>query len=319
MNNTVKSLKLAAAVALLCSPLFAHAAKAKPVPTVDATIENVARLNEIVGGGYGVSYKARIKVDLNAYKYGNEIVFKTDDVTSPAGAPASEAIKVPGTGSMGWNDSATNPDIPGCSATVTTNCLNITDVEKSGFGWGHTANWYLIDLTALAATVKAASVHVIVERYNDGVVTETSTSATGVVTTLPSDDDFIPGVTVWRGNQDKGTHTHWFPSRNQATKKFDGSPGSEFWARKLSIPTSTVGRKTYELKGANSGMVGWDTAYFTTAQNKAAVEGDFLLDKKDPSKNFLTLAIGGDARHDAANKKHTANYKVTIEVHKLGM
>jgi hypothetical protein len=51
----------------------------------------------------------------------------------------------------------------------------------------------------------------------------------------------------------------------------------------------------------------------------AMVEGEFLLSKTDPGKNFLTVVIGGDARHDVASKKHTANYKLTLEVHKPGM
>lgn len=317
--STLKKLQLAGAVALLSMPLMATAAT-KATPTDDASIANATRLNELVGGGYGVSYKARLKIDKNAYKYANKIVIKTDDVISPAGWASSETIKVPATGSMGWNDSATNPDIPSCSATVTTGCVSLTlaDLEKSGFGWGHTANWWLVDLNDLTSVASVVSVHVTVERYNDGVAEETSTSATGVVTKLASDDDFVPGVTVWRGNQNDATHTHWFPSRNQATKKFDGSPGSTFWARKLSIPTSTVGKKSYALTGMSSKAVGWDSAFYGDGKT-AMVEGEFALNKKDPSQNFLTVVIGGDARHDVASKKHSANYKLTVEVHKPGM
>ncbi|MCX7097251.1 MAG: hypothetical protein NTV43_05020 [Methylococcales bacterium] len=316
MTNTLKKLQLAGAVALLCSPLLVQA---KAVPTVDADINNVARLNEIVQAGYGANYKARIKIDKNAYTYANKIVFKTDDAISPAGLIGSELFKVPLTPSMGWNDIATNPDISACSATVTTNCLTYaTDIDKRSFGWGHSANWYLIDLNALVASVKGVSVHITVERYDDGIATETTTSSTGVVTTLANDDDLIPALTVWQGNQDNGTHSHWFPNKHQATAKFDGSAGTTFWGRKLSKPEWVVSKKlTYSLKGVNSGMVGWDTAYTTAAQKTATVEGEVLLDKKDPSKNFLTVALGGD-NHNVAGK-HSANYKLTVEVHKIGM
>ena len=95
----MKKLTLATAVALLCTPMLVSAAKA--VDPGDATIDNVARLNAIVNAGYGVNYKARINVDLNAYKYMNQIIFKTDDLISPAGAPIGEVLKVLAVPSMG--------------------------------------------------------------------------------------------------------------------------------------------------------------------------------------------------------------------------
>lgn len=302
----MKNLKLTTAVALLCTPMLSSA---------ETTVADAGRLNAVVNAGYGVNYKARIKPDKTALTSAEEFVIKTDDKISPSSWGPKEAFSVPLNKSMGWNDTATNPDIPSCGSkdaagnVISTKCLNITDIDK-GFGWGHSSHWYLVDLNNFAG--QKVYVSVMVERYDDGNHDEKN--ASGVA--LPSDDDLIPGLTVWVGNQDQGTHTHWFQNKHQATATFDGVEGTPYWTRKLSKPNMTIGKKTYALKGMSSGMVGWDSAFGVGNQDMAMVSGEIMLDKKDPNKNFLTIATGGDARHAAAASKHDVNYKLTVQVAK---
>lgn len=304
----MKKLHLASAIALLCAPHFVNAA--------EVTTDNAARLNEVVKAGFGIEYKARIQIDKLTIKNEDAFVIKTDDTISPAGAPASEVVKVGFNKSMGWNDILTNPDIPACSTTVTTGCLTIADIATDrAFGWGHSAHWYLIDLNKLAG--QKVHVHVMVERYDDGVPTDKEICKDAKSVVIPctnSDDDLVPALTVWLGNQDQGSHWHWFPNKLQATQKFDGTPGSEFWARKLSKPSIVASKNlTYELKGVTSTKLGYDTAY-DGDKKMAMVEGIMTVSKTNPNQNFLTVALGGDDRDPT--KKHDVNYKLTVEVHK---
>lgn len=310
----MKKLHLASAIALLCTPIFANAADITGAPA------GAARLNQVVKAGYGANYKARIEIDKQTIKNEDAFVIKTGDIISTtgidkfssgefSGQPTGESIAVGPNKSMGWNDTAVKPygtTVPFCSETVTTGCYLTDILATTALGWGHNAHWYLIDLNKLAG--QKVHVHIMVERYDDGVATETSTDAkTGVVTTLPSDDDLVPALTVWLGNQDQGTHMHWFPNRFQSTP--------DFWARKLSKPSIKVSKKlTYELKGVNSGAVGYDTAFDSSDKTTAMVEGVIALSKTNPNQNFLTVALGGDDR--IPTKKHDVNYKLTVEVHK---
>jgi hypothetical protein len=297
----MKNVRLVGAIAFLCVPVLSHA--------VDG-----------VSPGYGANYKAKFVIDKNLLD--KDIVVKTDDVLTAATANDNETVKVPLNKSMGWNDTATNPDIPACSATVTTNCLDIVkDIDKA-FGWGHSSHWYLVDLSQFAG--KKVHVHIKAERYSDGAVTETATDAkTGAVTTLPSDDDLIPGVTVWKGYQNAGTHLHWFPNKHQTSIKGFWGGSSKYVTQstsglgKLSLPTWDAGKNKdpYKLNGTNSAALGYDSAYNTAAQTTAEVSGIIMLSKKDASENYLTIAVGGDGRHASATLKHDVNYKLTVSIH----
>lgn len=300
-----KTLLLPVAV-LLAAPFAASAVE-------DITVDNMVRLNKVHVAGLGASYKGTFAVDADALKHGEAFIIKTDDVVTGEDMLGDEIIKVPQNKSMGWQDTATNPDIKACSDTLKTECLNMADVATKGFGWAHNADWYLIDLNAIAG--QKAYVHVMVERHNDGVATEPDPK--DATKTLPSDDDLIPGVTLWQGYQNSGKHIHWFPNRHQATAKWDGSTGTPFWARKLSKPSVKAGKTVYELKGTNSGQVGYDTAYGAGSQDTAVVEGVWQTAKKaGAQQNYLTLALGGDARHADAKSKHAVNYKLTVIVSK---
>lgn len=296
---------LAGAIMLLCAPLMADAAV-----TITPTAKNASTLLPALG----IEYKARLVIDKAAALKGDgvSISLATGDQLNDTGANNDEKIVVAATKSMGWNDTATNPDVPACSSTVTTGCLNITDIAQ-GFGWGHNSHWYLVDLTALKG--QTVHVHVMVERYDDGNHNETN--AAGVA--LPSDDDLIPGLTVWKGYQNVGTSLHWFPNKHQSSTK-------PFWADaqlstaktgKLSNPVWPLSKTaSSQLLGVNSAAVGYDTAYGQTDTSAAMVEGVVKLDAKDMNSNYLTIALGGDARHNAATLKHDVNYKLTVEVHK---
>jgi hypothetical protein len=301
----MKNYRLAGAVALLLAPALSHAAD---ITTGDA-----------VSPGYGVNYKAKLTLN-KAMIEKDTIVIKTDDVLTP-GANTDETVKIPATKSMGWNDTATNPDIASCSATVTTNCITIADVADKGFGWGHNSHWYLLDLNQLAG--QKVHLHIVVERYNDGNNAETSTNATtGVVTNLPSDDDLIPALTAWKGYQDKGTHLHWFPNKHQTSTKPFWAGASDYVTvssshnGKLSKPVWVSGKNTYKLEGTNSAGLGYDTAFGATDTSMAEVSGLIQLSKKDPKENYVTIAVGGDGRHAAATGKHDVNYKLSISLHK---
>jgi len=89
-----------------------------------------------------------------------------------------------------------------------------------------------------------------------------------------------------------------------------------FWGNNLQQP---VWRKTaksnYELKGENSGALGYDTAFGAGEQNLAEVSGEIKLDASNMANNYLTIALGGDARHESAASKHDVNYQLTVAVH----
>lgn len=270
-------------------------------------------------GGLGANYVSKLVPSVQSGKGTSATIgvlsLKTDDtILSPTKDPA-ETVTIARTKSMGWNDPAVNPK--------STSANPITD-PALGYGWGHSTAWHLIDLNQLYAQgQRYLHVSVTVERYEDGVAQEPKLDSAGKPTTdasgntvfEPSDDDLIPGLTVWQGNQDSGKHMHWFPNRYQNWDETGAQiPGEKvFWANKLS-PTS-----------GEEGSAGWATAYGTAAQDSASVHVLVKLDK-NPAKNFLTVALGGDGRHVFppgnakqgqvdSSKKHDVNYKLTVEVH----
>lgn len=302
---------LAGVVALLCAPVLAYAA------------------DPVVTPGKGAEYIAKITFDKDTLKNGGaEKVIKTGDVlVEPHTSTTVAAVK-----SMGWNDNAVNPKA--CSATVTSGCitaLTAADLSDKAYGWSHNSHWYLVDLTALKG--KTAHIHIKLERMDDGTATETGskttttspvTNADGSKTTttttttinLPSDDDLIPGLTVFKGAQLAGTKIHWYPNRHQGSLSDDKTVTIPFWGSNLQKPTWRKTAKTnYELKGENSGALGYDTANGAGDQNVAEVSGEIKLDASNMANNYLTIALAGDARHASSADKHDVNYQLTVAVH----
>lgn len=131
------------------------------------------------------------------------------------------------------------------------------------YGNGWESNWYVLDLNALQKSgLKGVWVSVTAKRVSDG--TETSV-----------DDLLIPALTVWQGKQTEGSNLQWFPQSFQSTPKF--------WANQLNPFT-----------GGNTQSTGWATAYGTAAQDQTEVTGWVKL--QPGGRNFLTVAVGGDAR-----------------------
>lgn len=148
------------------------------------------------------------------------------------------------------------------------------------WGWSMFSKWVVVDLNALQKANKSVWVTITAERYNDNDADTT-------------DDDLIPALTVYQGRQDVGVHLHSYPNR------FQKNP---FWAWKLKPFT-----------GGKTKTTGWDTAYDTDTKDKAQVIGRVLL--KPGSNNFLSIAVGGDARHeDPTKQKHAVNFKLTVKV-----
>jgi hypothetical protein len=270
-----------------------------------------------ISGGLGVNYvgkfifdKSMIVFDAPKGKFGTELSV----INAPDGFPGfggdstpSEVIAIIPAKSMGWNDPASNPEVKGS-----------TDIAKDGFGWGHNSRWYLVDLSQLAAGNYYVSVKA--ERYDDGQVNEVLPAvlevkevkdANGIITTkgvvgvpektLPEDDDLVPALTVWDGYQNRGSHLHWFPNKNQKTT-------TPFWAEMLKPETTLV--------GINTASKGFDTAFGAADTGFAQVSGVIKLDatgKMAKNNRYLTIALGGDDRNPA--NKHDVNYKLTVKVH----
>ena len=214
-------------------------------------------------------------------------------------------------------------------------------------GWTHNSNWYLVDLTALdngkydvsiklennndgtsAVTTAAAALPTMV--YSADLSKETSAlkvdkdgtpATTGAgfylskAGSLPTtgtdpatDDDFIPGFTVWDGYQSSGIFAagHWYPNRHQTTV-------SPFWGNMLKPELGLVSKDLPKTPG-------YDTAADNANKNAAEVVGTLNLTSAVTSTSstkgnrYLTIALGGD--HRLAATKDTKNYKLTVTVTK---
>lgn len=169
---------------------------------------------------------------------------------------------IPQTKSVAWCDSSVTP--PG--------------YESNGcYGWTMNSNWYLIDLSKLKGQgLSAVWVTISVARYQGA---------------KPEENDIIPAVTVFRGNQYESPTSHWFPSELQQEPAFWG------W---LLTPNPFV-------KGDTDGFA---TAYTTSSKDLATLTGKFSL--KGKKQDFLTIAIGGDSKDET--NKHSVNYQLTVDV-----
>ncbi len=147
------------------------------------------------------------------------------------------------------------------------------------WGWSMFSKWVVLDLNALQKGTSNVWVTITVERYNDGDEDTT-------------DDDLIPALTVFQGRQDQGVHLHSYPNR------FQSNP---FWAWNLK-----------PFAGGKTKSTGYATAYGSSDETKAQVIGKVQL--KPGNNNYLSVALGGDARHASPAEKHPVNFKLTVKL-----
>lgn len=154
------------------------------------------------------------------------------------------------------------------------------------YGNGWQSNWYVLDLNALQKSgLKGVWVSVTAKRIADG--TETS-----------ADNLLVPALTVWQGKQTEGSNLQWFPQTFQSTPKF--------WANQLSPFT-----------GGNTQSTGWATAYGAATPDRAEVTGWVKL--QPGGRNFLTVAVGGDARKQIVKQRTSdgqCKYALSVNVGK---
>jgi len=154
--------------------------------------------------------------------------------------------------------------------------------SDSCYGSAFGSKWTVVDLNGLQrAGLKSVWMTVTAKRYDD----QDGTAA---------DDDLIPALTVFRGRQDVGVHGFWYPNQ------FQESP--EFWAWKLSPFHTTM------AKSDTSG--GWATGHDADDASTASVNGQVPL--KPGNQNYLTVAVGGDARDGSSG--HDVNFELTVTV-----
>lgn len=109
-----------------------------------------------------------------------------------------------------------------------------------------------------------------------------------------NDDDLVPALTVFRGRLDPSEISAWYPN------KFQTDPAQWPWQF-----TAFTGKPT-------NNSPGWSTAFSAQgSSNKTVLVGKFPL--KRGGQNYLTLAIGGDARHGNLADKHPVNFELSVE------
>lgn len=171
----------------------------------------------------------------------------------------------------------------------------MSSTPESGkcYGWSMHSRWIVLDLNALKkAGLTNVWVSITAKKYDDGTASEVDSTGKS----LPSDDDLVPALTVFQGRQDEGVHLHWFPSQFQQM--------SDFWAWKLTPFTGGATQST-----------GWSTAYMASGSlDSANVMGRVKL--KADGQNYLTVAVGGDAKHATAAEKHDVNFQLDVVVSK---
>lgn len=258
-----------------------------PITLAVACLSGTATAADIYGGtGLGFSnnagqWVANMVFNKKDLKVGTEAVIRTGDDLTPASQKGfGTTLIVPPTKSMAWCDPVSNPDLPGN-----------TDINQC-YGWAMFSKWAVLDFNALQkAGIRKFWVSITARRYNDGIAEERDASGK----LLAGDDDLIPGLTVFKGRQDVGAHLHWYPN------KFQKMP---FWAWKLT-----------PFAGGNTKSNGWSTGYMAAGSLDAAtVAGQVVL--KPGGQNYLSVAIGGDARHEAASSKHDVNFELSVKLYR---
>ncbi|WP_041360682.1 hypothetical protein [Methylococcus capsulatus] len=150
-------------------------------------------------------------------------------------------------------------------------------VPGTCYGWAMHSKWFLIDLSGLKAQgLSKLNVTINAKRY---------------IGSDPAKSDLIPALTVWRGNQNQGPHLHWYPSQFQTTPPF--------WGWLLTPWTSKTNP-------------GYMSAYGVGPQTVASVSGPLTL--KGRKEDWLTVAVGGDAKHGDASQKHDVYFQLEVDV-----
>lgn len=105
------------------------------------------------------------------------------------------------------------------------------------------------------------------------------------------DEDLVPALTVFQGRPDPNSPLPWwYPN------KYQNDPGLADWSL-----------KPFTGKATNN-SAGWNTAWFgKNSSDRAVVTGKFMLQSGD--QNYLTVAIGGDARHANFADQHLVNFR----------
>lgn len=226
---------------------------------------------------------ANIVFDRQDARTGAPVMIKTgDNITHPR--QAADAAKnsntqvVPMLKSMSWCDST-----EAIKGLMSTEVAGRTESGKC-YGWSMHNRWVVLDFNALQkAGMTSVWVSMTAKRYNDNDAVST-------------DDDLVPALTVFQGRQDVGLHLHWFPSQFQQM--------ADFWAYKLTPFMAGSGKNK---------TPGWATAYMASGSlDSANVTGQFKL--KPGGQNYLTVSVGGDAKHASASEKHDVNFALEVKL-----
>lgn len=148
------------------------------------------------------------------------------------------------------------------------------------YGNAHDVRWVVLDFNKLKKQgIGNVAVEITARRYTIGDADDAS-------------NRLVPALTVFQGLQNQGGWGSWFPNQ------FQGSP--QFWGWKLTPFT-----------GGTTNSSGWATAYTPTGgQDNITVDG--VLKLKGGGNNYLSVAVGGDAR-DPANI-HDVNFELVVKV-----
>jgi hypothetical protein len=233
-------------------------------------------------GGYGIGYTSRLifqKTDTQ--KTAESVMIKTGDILIPTQQANSNItpILVPAIKSDGWCYPAANPN------------KTTTDLTEC-YGWSVFSQWFLLDLRKLKAQgMTSVWAQISVKRYDDG---DTETT----------DDDLVPAVTVWRGQQTQGKFGDWYPNQFQGfdAKGLAIANGFKpFWGWTLA-PLSNIS----DAKNVFS----WKTASTTDDKTSTTITQKIVL--KGGDKDYLTVAIGGDSH--ITGDQHDVNFKLLVKL-----
>ncbi|MDD5034733.1 MAG: hypothetical protein PHE55_08230 [Methylococcaceae bacterium] len=240
----------------------------------------------------GIEYVAKLvpnNSDLNKI-----LTLKSDD-------DLGDGILMPLTRSMAWNDPAVNP---------------LTPPGADGYGWAHFSKWLVLDLNKLYSQgLRDVAVRVVIKPYDNGKFYDSKgVEGPQSPNTKPS-GDLIPALTVFKGYQETGAMSNWYPN------VFQTQPG--FWASKLTpFRQATVikdggGNSGYDTAGDQGARRPIEHSYDKADPNiklpVATVEGAYKLLKD--GNNYVSFVLGGDAM-DAANK-HYVNFQLELTVKKI--
>jgi hypothetical protein len=233
-------------------------------------------VNPATGASPTGPWVANIVFDKTDLKKGEPVAMKTGDaITHPR--QAADAAKNGNTQVVPTLKSMSWCDTDGVKSLMS----SAADTSKC-YGWSMHSRWVVLDFNALQkAGTTSVWVSMTAKRFNDNDAVAT-------------DDDLVPALTVFQGRQDLGVHLHWYPSVLQDM--------ANFWAWKLTPFT-----------GGATKSNGWSTAYMAppqTSMDSANVTGRLKL--KPGGQNYLTVVVGGDAKHATAAEKHDVNFELDV-------